>query len=150
MNTVSSFNEDNFLASPDVVAGLLASMGDSRADRRGRAIRELPSWLSQLLASADQVAKERCPSPVPSSQPHCAPVLPVVPVAKPVQASRGRHSAFGPAIRAKALSARRGRCRCGGCQQGLENAHWNRIFDEKFADPAYYGHLRIRRSSTLA
>lgn len=29
-------------------------------------------------------------------------------------------------------------CSCGGCKRCLENAHWERIFQEKFADPNYY------------
>lgn len=30
------------------------------------------------------------------------------------------------------------RCQCGKCVQCLENARWERIFAEKFADPTYY------------
>jgi len=29
-------------------------------------------------------------------------------------------------------------CTCGTCKECLENARWERIFDEKFADPDYY------------
>ena len=29
-------------------------------------------------------------------------------------------------------------CRCGRCQWCLDNARWERIFAEKFADPTYY------------
>jgi|SRR5581483_5329055 len=42
-------------------------------------------------------------------------------------------------------------CQCGKCRAGQENARWERIFQEKFADPDYY--LRpaeIRVSSPLA
>lgn len=31
------------------------------------------------------------------------------------------------------------RCRCGVCATCVENARWERIFQEKFADPGYYG-----------
>ena len=30
------------------------------------------------------------------------------------------------------------RCQCGHCPPCLENARWERIFAEKFADPEYY------------
>lgn len=30
------------------------------------------------------------------------------------------------------------RCRCGKCPACTENARWERIFQEKFADPDYY------------
>jgi hypothetical protein len=29
-------------------------------------------------------------------------------------------------------------CRCGHCQCCVDNARWERIFAEKFADPTYY------------
>jgi hypothetical protein len=30
------------------------------------------------------------------------------------------------------------RCRCGVCTRCLEEARWERIFNERFADPDYY------------
>ena len=30
------------------------------------------------------------------------------------------------------------RCRCGTCQRCQEEARWDRIFNERFADPNYY------------
>jgi hypothetical protein len=30
-------------------------------------------------------------------------------------------------------------CVCGGCATCLENSRWERIFNDKFADPNYYG-----------
>jgi hypothetical protein len=30
------------------------------------------------------------------------------------------------------------RCRCGACPRCLEEARWDRIFNERFADPNYY------------
>ena len=42
----------------------------------------------------------------------------------------------------------RGRCSCGVCARCRDNARWERIFREKFADPSYYnGGLIIRRTS---
>lgn len=40
------------------------------------------------------------------------------------------------------------RCTCGNCAVCSENARWERIFQEKFADPTYYSH-RLRVDSTL-
>ena len=33
---------------------------------------------------------------------------------------------------------RRQRCQCGQCRHCVDNARWERIFTEKFADPNYY------------
>lgn len=52
-------------------------------------------------------------------------------------------------IRSSAASARQ-RCRCGHCAYCIDNARWERIFEEKFADPGYYDRLDIRYNSTLA
>lgn len=41
-------------------------------------------------------------------------------------------------------------CSCGTCPRCRDNARWNRIFDEKFADPLYYGQISIRHNSSLA
>jgi hypothetical protein len=30
------------------------------------------------------------------------------------------------------------RCRCGACLRCMEEARWDRIFNERFADPNYY------------
>jgi len=42
------------------------------------------------------------------------------------------------------------RCRCGTCRTCLEEARWNRIFNEKFADPTYYNTRLVRFDSPLA
>ena len=42
------------------------------------------------------------------------------------------------------------RCSCGTCVRCIDNARWNRIFNEKFADPSYYGGLSVRQNSSLA
>jgi hypothetical protein len=44
---------------------------------------------------------------------------------------------------------RRIRCQCGRCQQCLDNARWERIFAEKFADPNYYTRRVVRYTSPL-
>lgn len=41
------------------------------------------------------------------------------------------------------------RCGCGKCAGCIENQRWERIFNEKFADPAYYSGLSIKSGSPL-
>jgi hypothetical protein len=41
------------------------------------------------------------------------------------------------------------RCQCGVCHGCQENARWDRIFREKFADPDYYKSIPIKFSSPL-
>ena len=43
-----------------------------------------------------------------------------------------------------------GRCPCGVCPKCLEDARWERIFQEKFADPDYYSVQRVSRGSSLS
>ena len=50
----------------------------------------------------------------------------------------------------EARPARSRRCTCGICQRCLDNARWERIFNEKFADPSYYGGISVRHHSSLA
>lgn len=45
--------------------------------------------------------------------------------------------------------SRRRRCACGICSRCIENARWDRIFNEKFADPDYYQPQPIRVGSSL-
>jgi hypothetical protein len=42
------------------------------------------------------------------------------------------------------------RCRCGVCRMCTEEARWEKVFREKFADPTYYGDRPPRFSSPLA
>jgi hypothetical protein len=44
---------------------------------------------------------------------------------------------------------RSARCGCRRCPRCLEDARWERIFAEKFADPDYYRQLITRTSSPL-
>ena len=40
-------------------------------------------------------------------------------------------------------------CHCGDCATCLDNARWERIFREKFADPSYYNRQQGRNSSPM-
>ena len=62
----------------------------------------------------------------------------------PVRRRHGARKAAGSASRGPRL-----RCRCGRCPQCLDNARWDRIFAEKFADPDYYARRLTRISSPL-
>ena len=42
------------------------------------------------------------------------------------------------------------RCGCGVCTTCQDNARWERVFNEKFADPLYYLPREIKRGSSLA
>jgi len=55
-----------------------------------------------------------------------------------------------PAVRIAPVAKPRRRCDCGACARCLDNAKWERIFNEKFADPCYYGSITLRHNSSLA
>jgi hypothetical protein len=40
-------------------------------------------------------------------------------------------------------------CKCGTCARCLDNAKWDRIFNEKFADPDYYSPQPLQQGSSL-
>jgi hypothetical protein len=42
------------------------------------------------------------------------------------------------------------RCNCGTCKICEDNARWERVFNEKFADPDYYAARPIRQGSSLS
>jgi hypothetical protein len=42
------------------------------------------------------------------------------------------------------------RCRCGSCPTCQDGARWERIFQEKFADPDYYTRRLQRHGSSLS
>ena len=44
----------------------------------------------------------------------------------------------------------RSRCHCRSCRWCEDDARWDRIFNEKFADPTYYSERSIRMASPLA
>jgi hypothetical protein len=58
-----------------------------------------------------------------------------------------------PVAETRVVKSRRaaGRCHCGECRNCQENARWERIFQEKFANSDYYHHdIRIRYASPLS
>ena len=67
--------------------------------------------------------------------------------ADPSKAVPPRHRSFDGAR--SPIKDRRRRCRCGRCHQCLDNARWERIFTEKFADPDYYTRIVPHMASPL-
>ena len=63
--------------------------------------------------------------------------------------ARGGRRRIAQGAARPASKDRRLRCRCGQCRQCLDNARWERIFAEKFADPNYYTRLTTRAASPL-
>lgn len=47
-------------------------------------------------------------------------------------------------------TGRKRRCACGRCHDCAENARWERIFAEKFADANYYSRSTLRSQSPLS
>ena len=70
--------------------------------------------------------------------------LTVIPTKRKHVARRGTPESITPV---RTLRVRR--CRCGECPQCMENARWDRIFNEKFADSEYYAPKPVRFGSTL-
>ena len=72
--------------------------------------------------------------------------------AEPRRAAVPGSSPCGYAAPAPAKARRAaGRCTCGQCRNCQENARWERIFQEKFANSDYYHHdIRIRYASPLS
>lgn len=70
-------------------------------------------------------------------------------------ASKDRRIGAGRAARKRKFDARpecpdrRVSCVCGSCSRCLDNAKWERIFAEKFADPNYYSPRATRLVSPL-
>lgn len=135
-----SGSSEYLLASPSEILSVLARFADSSrrhsAQHRHdyRFMREAMSTLLPMMADAGQAALR---TPIASS------------ASIPASA---RHSAPGKSTTASGISIGQQRqyCQCGGCKWCLDNARWERVFEEKFADPTYYGSIRIRHNSTLA
>jgi hypothetical protein len=60
--------------------------------------------------------------------------------------ARARRQDRGAAPAKRAVSRR---CNCGKCRTCLDNARWELVFQEKFADPYYYSLHPPRQGSSL-
>lgn len=52
-------------------------------------------------------------------------------------------------VKVPAAQARTKRCHCGTCTRCREEARWERIFNERFADPNYYKHRPASFGSSM-
>lgn len=86
---------------------------------------ESPAVIAQLLMAWPAPPSRRCPVPR-------AAALPPREELAPKRRSRSRV------------------CSCGECARCRDNARWNRVFEEKFADPSYYRGTVVRHNSSLA
>jgi hypothetical protein len=60
---------------------------------------------------------------------------------------RRSRPAPAPVERSRPTAPRR--CKCGVCGSCRDNERWDRIFNEKFADPNYYKSTPVKFSSSL-
>jgi hypothetical protein len=70
-------------------------------------------------------------------------------IGAPVRGSRHRNPVV---VNQKPVRAHKSsRCLCGcTCRMCTDNARWERIFQEKFADPTYYSDPTTRNGSSLS
>jgi hypothetical protein len=139
---------EHLLASTEEISSLLAHWADCRdphssqqrrAHRLANASNPLPT-----ISTVGQL-----PPPPPVVAPDAlAPAPRRTPPSKATVTSARRH----PVEVRDGISRiqQRQHCQCGLCMWCLDNARWNRIFDEKFADPTYYEGVVVRHNSTLA
>ena len=114
----------------EVIYAFSALRSTSGRRRGARVANEMPPWSTMPNAA---LACEDLPEPRKAAIP--APPR-VEPVARPCPSKSRR--AFG-------------RCHCGQCRSCQENARWERIFQEKFANSDYYHHdIRVRYASPLS
>jgi hypothetical protein len=69
-------------------------------------------------------------------------------IRRPTQVAAGEKPFARPVPMPKRL--RHQRCNCGACGTCAENARWEKIFDEKFADHTYYDGRSPHFSSPLS
>lgn len=135
-----AFNTEGFLASPAELVGLLSHFADSnrRHSTQRRRDRELAQEALATLLPAITLVDQAMPLAIaePASS------IPAI--------DRPRAPGALPAVAGISRVERRQYCQCGKCKRCLDNARWERVFNEKFLDPTYYGRLTVRHSSTLA
>lgn len=137
MTDLSNVNSADFLASAADLISVFAhlansSRGQSRQHRRDREfIQTALDNLRGELAETNELAPLDLPAPAVAAAP--PPRRRALPDGKDIPAKKGRKH-----------------CQCGQCKWCLDNARWDRIFNEKYADPTYYSGLMIRQASTLA
>lgn len=143
MPQATSLTTDDLLASTADLASLLAHLANSRPrhSAQRRRDRELANAALANVLSFTQTDPVRSAVPAQTGSESTGGEERKVMPGRPTSAQ-----GYGGA--SKVL--RRQYCECGSCKWCVENALWDRIFNEKFADPAYYSSVVVRHSSTLA
>jgi hypothetical protein len=148
------FNSANlpgeFLASNEDLVSVLAHFADSSRRHSAQHRRDCEFADTALSALLPTISREGQLPPLP----HAA--APDPPVFAPQRTSSGKagsvsgHRHTVEVTEGVSRIRRRQYCQCGQCKWCLDNARWDRIFNEKFADPTYYGSVVVRHSSSLA
>jgi hypothetical protein len=138
LNSVAPFDsssfDDSFLASPAEIFAMLAQLGGQR-----------PSRFQVSEAMLNEVLGHR-----PSVVDHPRAAAPRKTNLQKSEAVDTRPSGVPDQSRDDLSTGRRRKCcKCGRCRRCLDNARWDRIFSEKFADPGYYP-LKVGHNSSLA
>jgi hypothetical protein len=144
MNSDSASFDDSFLASNEDIVKFLAQMSAPR----GGGARRVPDWVyggfaeqtpAKAASSFPELPSEAQATPLPKTAQQ------VKPAARPLP---GRAAVPGKVKLSRTIL--RQHCACGQCRWCLDNARWERIFNERFADPSYYGTRQPRHNSSLA
>jgi hypothetical protein len=132
VNETISLQSTSFeLATFGEVLYAFSALRSTSGRRRGpRAANELLPWEAMLGTVSE------CDAP-PEPRKAAVPTTPRVDPGSQVRLNKSRRTS--------------GRCHCGECRNCQENARWERIFQEKFANSDYYHHdIRIRYASPLS
>jgi hypothetical protein len=135
-----AFSMEDFLASPAELVAVLAHFADSnrRYSTQHRRDRQLAQEALATLLPVKTLAEPAVLLDVEEPPGASIPVT-----------DRTIASVKGPAVGISRVQGRQ-YCQCGKCKWCLDNARWERVFEEKFADPAYYGPIRVMHNSSLA
>ncbi len=125
--------DDSFLASPDEIFAVLTQFAGRRPSRRQVSRILLEEFLSHQPSAI-----------VPT---HVA-ALEKANLQKSAVVDTHQSAAPGQSRHDLSSGGRHRHCTCGTCQWCLDNARWDRVFAEKFADPGYYP-LKVKHNSSL-
>jgi hypothetical protein len=115
----------------DVLYAFSALRSTSGQRRAARAVTEMLPWGETISRAASECEIQPLPQKAAAVAPPSLDPMPEIRMAKPRRTS--------------------GRCQCGQCRTCQENARWERIFQEKFANSDYYqSDIRIRYASPLS
>ena len=138
---IMSATSDAVLASDSDIFALLAGLATPRNRRSSKDRNQQELARNVMTALLPAVAPASSLLSTPPTPPESAFVSDGI-----AAVSGARSAAAQPVSRVR----QRQYCRCGGCKWCLDNARWERIFNEKFADRSYYQTLPLRHNSTLA